>query len=364
MDIVMILRSLSRHRVLVSGALVLAVLAGVGVTHKLPSFESRQYEVGVASERILVDTPSSQVVNVAPRGVGTVGVTANLLATLMIDGPVKSAIAAKAGLPPSKIVGTTTAATVAGGATSAPSRTDYTFSTQVVMDPSGNALPIVEVDVHAPTGAGAERLINAVVAGLKDFLNSTAAREQVPNADRVQVDTVAASPATTEARGPSTLIGFACFAGVFLLGCAAILGGQAFARGWRAAEAQDQAREDEPIEADEAVVSEDTALYPDRFVSAGRSERTPLYPDRLVSADPADGAAAPRPTTPYGPLGPLPQPHLRRSDRSRLQPPHTARGDKGQIEQQPEAQGRPAWTRSAQSDRETGPGSATAAAGD
>ena len=36
--------------------------------------------------RILVDTPSSQVVEVAPKGSDTLGVRANLLASLMVDG--------------------------------------------------------------------------------------------------------------------------------------------------------------------------------------------------------------------------------------------------------------------------------------
>jgi hypothetical protein len=309
MDIVTILRNLSRHRVLVSGALVLALLAGVGVTHQLPSFKSRQYQVGVASERLLVDTPSSQVVNVAPRGVDTVGVTANLLATLMIDGPLKSAIAARAGLPPGKIVGTTSAATLTQAATSAPSRGDFSLSTQVVTDPAGNALPIVEVDVQAPTGAGAAKLVNAVIAGVQDFMNSTAAKEQIPDADRIQVDSVAASPAATETRGPSNLIGLAVVVGVFLLGCAAILGGRALVGGWRAAAARERVGEDGGVEADETVI-------PDRIA---------LHPDRPVSVDFGEGAGETSLATSQGPSAPLPKAYTRRSARSYLQPLDTIR---------------------------------------
>lgn len=321
MDIVTILRNLSRHRVLVSGALVLAVFAGVVVTHNIPSFKSRQHQVGVATERILVDTPSSQVVNVAPRGIDTVGVTANLLATLMIDGPVKSAIAARAGLSPTKIVGTTSAATLAQTPTTAPSRTDYSLSTQVVTDPAGNALPIIEVDIQAPTGAGAAKLSAAVIAGVKDYLSSTAATERIPDADRLQVDSVGASPATTDSRGPSNLVGLAVVAGVFLLGCAAILCGHALVRGWRAAEAREQLGEGEPVKPDDAVISEYATLYPDRPVAADLHDGT------------ADGWLADS----EGPLGPLPQPYpdFRSSGRSHLHPDAgaavAAAGDKHQA---------------------------------
>src|ERR1700754_3007856 len=68
MDTVKILRDLWRLRPVVAGVLVFAMLAGAAVVFKLPSLESRKYEVGVATARLLVDTPNSQVVEVAPKG--------------------------------------------------------------------------------------------------------------------------------------------------------------------------------------------------------------------------------------------------------------------------------------------------------
>ena len=97
MDIVTILRDLWRLRVFVAGVCVLALLAAAAVAFKLPSLESRRYEVGVATAQILVDTPSSQVVNVAPRGADTTAGRADLLATLMVNGDIKTTIAQLAG---------------------------------------------------------------------------------------------------------------------------------------------------------------------------------------------------------------------------------------------------------------------------
>ena len=80
------------------------MLVGLALTYTV-SFppESRKYEVSIATARILVDTPDSQVVDVAPRGSDTLGVRANLFANLMIAGKVKAIIARKAGLRPGQL---------------------------------------------------------------------------------------------------------------------------------------------------------------------------------------------------------------------------------------------------------------------
>ena len=99
------LRTLWRRRTLV--ALVAVFAVGVGY---LLAFEasfppkSRSYTVGQARARILVDTPDSQVVEVAPKGTETLGTRASLLANLMVEGEVKASIAARAGLPPKRLI--------------------------------------------------------------------------------------------------------------------------------------------------------------------------------------------------------------------------------------------------------------------
>ena len=90
MDPATIRYELTRRRRLVGAVLVLAIVVGVLVTNKVslspPGLESRQETVGVASTRVLVDTPGSQVVNVNPKGSETLGERASLLASLMVDG--------------------------------------------------------------------------------------------------------------------------------------------------------------------------------------------------------------------------------------------------------------------------------------
>src|SRR6476469_9423965 len=158
MDSVTILRNLWRLRQAVVVVALFALLVGVATVYKVSvpgKLESRRYEVGVAVARILVDTPSSQVVEVAPKGSDSLGVRANLLASLMVDGVVKQAIAQRTGVPANKIVGITQAAAEPAPVARKPSPRDYVLTTNVVTNTGGDQLPIIEIDAQAPTVAEA-----------------------------------------------------------------------------------------------------------------------------------------------------------------------------------------------------------------
>jgi hypothetical protein len=243
MDTVTILRDLWRRRLLVFGVYLIALLMGTAVVYKIslfpPNLESRKYEVGVAVARILVDTPSSQVVEVAPKGSDTLGVRANLLASLMVDGVVKQAIAQRAGLQPNQLAGVTDAATEPSPVATAKGPRSYILTTKVLTNTGGDQLPIIELDAQAPDRVGAAKLAAAAISGLRDYLDSKAALQQIPNADRLQVTSLGAPQATGEVRGPATVIAIVAVIFVFAIGCAAILGVLALARGWRAASARE-----------------------------------------------------------------------------------------------------------------------------
>ena len=148
MDTVTVLRDLWRHRILVVGVGVVALLAGFAVLYKLPSLEPRGYQVGVADARILVDTPSSQVVEIAPKGSESLGVRANLLASLMVDGVVKAAIAERAGLRPDELVGISNS--VSEPQASPPrNRRANVLTTSVATDNDGAQLPIIDIEAQS-----------------------------------------------------------------------------------------------------------------------------------------------------------------------------------------------------------------------
>src|SRR4029079_8532435 len=134
LESVTILRELWRLKVAVIIVGVLSLLVGYAIAYefKVPP-TPRSYTVGVASARILVDTPNSQVVEVAPKGSETLGARANVLANLMIDGTIKDEIAQRAGLRPDELV---TGSLATGGAAEDHKLTadSYALTTGVVLN--------------------------------------------------------------------------------------------------------------------------------------------------------------------------------------------------------------------------------------
>jgi hypothetical protein len=231
MDTVTILRRLWRFRLLVAVSALLAIAAGCLVVYKWSpplKLESRKYVVGVATARILVDTPASQVVDVAPKGSDVLGGRATLLANLMVEGEIKSAIATKAGVDPAKLVGVSDSGAVTGVPADAPSDPrGFQLGTHVLTTAGGDSLPIIQVDAQAPDAAGAQRLATSAVQGLREYLDSKAAVERVPDAQRLRVSGLGEAQGRLAVRGPRLAFGVAATIFVFLLCCGAILMGAA-----------------------------------------------------------------------------------------------------------------------------------------
>lgn len=299
MDTVTVLRDLWRYRLPVAGVAVLALFAGFAMLYKVsfpPRLESRSYEVGVATARILVDTPSSQVVEIAPKGSESLGVRANLLASLMADGVVKAAIAEEAGLKPDRLIGISTSA--GDLPVSAPrSRRASVLTTKVVTDNDGAQLPIIEVEAQAADAAAAAKLADAAVQGLREYLDSKAATQGVPSAQRLQVSGLGVPQAETAVRGPKAI--FAVFAAllVFAIGAACTVAFFTIAGTWRAVSAQQSSSY---VLFDEDAWDRDTAaaIPPEPAPTSGVDDW--MAPDRPfvvvppASDEPDDDADEPR----------------------------------------------------------------------
>lgn len=232
----MILRTLWRKRLLVVLLAVVAVAGGY-VLAFYPRFppESRSYTVGVASARILLDTPESQVVDVAPEGSDALGPRASVLANLMVDGEIKDAIAKKAGIDPKKLLAATEAS---GGAEAAIPKGESAarvnlLTTSVLITSDMVELPIIKVQAQAPDAAQAGALANAAVEGLRDYLNTRASNERIADDRRLRVTGLGPAQATESVRGRGKVlaVGLALF--LFLAGCALIVGLTALIRTWR-----------------------------------------------------------------------------------------------------------------------------------
>ena len=209
MESVTILRELWRLRVAVIIVGVLALLVGYGIAYgfSVPP-KPRSYTVGVASARILVDTPNSQVVEVAPKGSETLGARANVLANLMIDGTIKDEIAKRAGLRPDELV---TGSLATGGAAEDHKLTasSYALTTGVVLNTDQAELPIIRVETQAPDTQKAIGLADAAVKGLDDYLNVRADDERIESTRRLQVSGLGPAQGHDAARGTGRIMALA-----------------------------------------------------------------------------------------------------------------------------------------------------------
>lgn len=247
METVKILRQLWRRRVVVSVIAAGSILLGLALTYRvgLPP-ESRRYNVGVAGARILIDTPKSQFVEVAPLGADTLGQRANVLAALMAEGDIKAAIARRAQLAPDDLLASSESSEdpdqVSASDLKAPGI--FLLHTRVVRDSEGGQLPIIEVETQAPDSAGATRLVNAAVSGVGEYLDSKAAGEQIADRRRLKVSSLGINPGRLEVRGPGLVIGTGAGIFAFLVGCVLLLVGSAMSRNWREAEAHEHDHQD------------------------------------------------------------------------------------------------------------------------
>jgi hypothetical protein len=232
-NLVTILGELRRQRGFVMLAALAALLAMLLVAFKLPSLDSRRQQVGIATARVLVDTPESVILGVAPKGADTLGVRANLIASLMVEGDVRATIAKQAGLAPKDLKGVAeSAADVATG--SRPQKQEGNVLTTRVAASTEGDLPLIEIEAQAGSAASAIKLADAAVAGLREYLDTKAAGEEIAAAKRLNVRGLGGAQAYESVRGPGVLTALVAGLLVFVLGCAAIILAAVFRRGWRA----------------------------------------------------------------------------------------------------------------------------------
>jgi len=235
MDTITILRELWHRRLLVAGVVVLSALAGFAI-----SLSSHPQHVARASAHLLVDTPSSQVIDVAPKGGDQLGGQALLLAGLMVDGPIKATIAHDAGLNPNQITGTSESITGAGSSAPGAAARPYRMSTQVLTDSSGQQLPIIEIDVQAPSASAATRLAQAALTGVQSYENSVASSEKITSQHRLRLNSLGVTQATVTTSGSAMLVSLLVAIGVLLVGCGLVVAGSALRRRLRAAAAAER----------------------------------------------------------------------------------------------------------------------------
>jgi hypothetical protein len=243
MQLYAILNELWRRRIIVGIALIVSILLGLMVAFKVspglpPTLTSRAQQVGVASTRVLINTPSSIVADLNPAGGASLSTHAQLLGNLLSSDEVHNAIAKTAGLAPSQL---TISPLAVGGviqtplAVTAPAPIGAS-SVSVNADP---LLPLITINATAPSPKQAAALANGSVSVLQSYIQTVAAEEGIPASRRPVITSLGSAVGLPSTSGPSKMYSAIAIVLLFGISCYVILlatGGKARLRELRAIE--------------------------------------------------------------------------------------------------------------------------------
>jgi hypothetical protein len=282
LELVKILRELSRRRRLVALVLGVSFLIGFLLAFKpgLPP-QSRQYQVSLSSADILIDTSDSQVVAIGGKGpdLPTLAGRANLIGNLMTGGPLKDAIAKQAGVPTGKFAVVPPANVNTPGVVPAPvtppaARGVPDADATILNLSTDETLPILHVVVQAPSTDTARKLSSATIVAVRRYLGSVAASQHIPAANQLVIRQFGAPVAQTATRGLPRRFALMATIVLALLGCGAIVGGSWFARSWRQVEeAEARGHAAEEGERAGADLAEPVRIEPEPPASGGQAMR-------------------------------------------------------------------------------------------
>jgi hypothetical protein len=231
MELVTVLRLLWRRRVLVGLGLVVAIWVGFMVGHGTSRL------VGVASARVVVDTPRSQAVEPSPRGADTLVQRTALLADLASTDSVRKRIANGARVPADQLLVVDDRLTTPAAATALPEAAATAAAAdhqryELTLHPD-ETLPIISIDARAPDRRSAARL--AAVAA--NTLKVVAAPGDAPATRGFVVNLFSPISAHEVVQGPRRLFALIAFVVTLVLWCTCIALAPGIARaGRRAAE--------------------------------------------------------------------------------------------------------------------------------
>jgi len=247
MQLGILLRELWRLRTGLAVSFAFALVAALASTNHVslfpPGLSARAATVAAASTQVLIDTPRSKVTDTlaTTNDFASLTTRADLLGNVMASEPVRSYIAERAGVLPQQIqaVAPITAnvprALVEPGSEKRASdllRSMDQYRLDIEADPS---VPILNIYAQAPSTAKAERLANASVAGLQDYLARVSAKQGVREARRIRLVQLGTARGGELNNGVNVQIALLTFIVVFALCCGMTLLISRVRRGWHAA---------------------------------------------------------------------------------------------------------------------------------
>lgn len=237
------LQELSQNRLGVAISALLALCAALWSVGKVellpPSVESRDLEMAAASTRVLVDVPTSTVLDTSVDTTNFNAITnrALLIGNVMASQPVRRYIGRRARVSPailqvaSPVTPDFPRPLASSGSRSSKdilkSPDQYRLSIQ-----ANPTAPILDVYAQAPTAEAAELLANGAVDGMKDYLAALARTQAVPSDRQVRLEQLGRATGGVLNRGVSVKVALLSFVLVFAVSCVAAVFIARVRRGW------------------------------------------------------------------------------------------------------------------------------------
>jgi hypothetical protein len=241
------LQALWRIKAGVGACLALALIAALwslgNVSLFPPKVSARSLEMATASTHVVVDTPSSTLLDLRQDSYQLEGLTkrAVLLGNVIANGPVRESIARQAGIPvealrvDAPLTAKQPQARIEAGKEKKASdilRSNDQYRLNIQANPT---VPMFDIYAQTPTAESAEALANAAVKGLKAYLADLARSESTPETQQIQLLQLGAARGTVINEGVNWQVAFLVFVLTFALACATLIFLSRVTMGWRLA---------------------------------------------------------------------------------------------------------------------------------
>ena len=255
MEFALILRELSRRKLLLAIGVCIAAIAAIFSVYRLDglTLKARSLQYSSASTQVLVDTPSSVLGNVS-KSFEPLSARAVVYSNFMASPAVLKLIGEQAGIPGRQIYAagpvnadqprvviepTALKRNVEITGESEPYRLN--FESQV-------NLPTITINSQAPTTTQAVDLANGAAAGLQRYVTNQENEENIPPHSRVTIRQLGSAYGGVVDGGISKALASIVFVAVFFLWCILVLAVTRFRENWHESAALERTWDVEPAQ--------------------------------------------------------------------------------------------------------------------
>lgn len=228
-------------------ALVAATWSVAKISLLPPKLSPRSLEMATATTHVIVDTPTSSVLDLREDTGSFQAMTqrAILLGNVIANGAVREAIAARVHIPvdslqiapPLTPAEPTPQPGAFNNSVSSIARSTNEYRISINSDP---IVPMLDIYAQAPNATGAAILANSAVACLRQYLSSLAVTEQIPPKDQIRLLQLGSANGNIVNQGIYWQAAVLVFALTFALGCATVILLSRVRHGWQLAKLADQ----------------------------------------------------------------------------------------------------------------------------